>query len=217
MLKVLLAPELRDELLAAPRGRYRNASQLARAANVSTMSAFRFIQSLERHGYIDESAGYLNLVRREDLFRRWEASADRPPKEARVRLALGEPKAAVKRMAQSGRACLGLFAAAEELHLGFVKGVPPYVYVQRLTERSIADWKNLITVEQGDSYNLIVRQAPAPQSVFRGAVRVNDTLVTDVLQVWLDVSHHPSRGAEQAALIRRRIVGKLIAGGGSRG
>jgi hypothetical protein len=38
MLKVLLAPELPDSLLSAPRGRYRNASQLAVAANVSVMS-----------------------------------------------------------------------------------------------------------------------------------------------------------------------------------
>ena len=45
MLKVLLAPELPDTLLSAPRGRYRNASQLAAAANVSVMSAFRFVRS----------------------------------------------------------------------------------------------------------------------------------------------------------------------------
>jgi hypothetical protein len=120
-------------------------------------------------------------------------------------------------MLQSGQACLGLFAAAEELHLGHVKGVPPYVYVQRLTEKSITEWKNLIPVGQGDSYNLVVRQAPAPQSIFRGVVRVNDTLVSDVLQVWLDVSNHPSRGAEQAVLIFRRIIGKLIVGDGPRG
>jgi hypothetical protein len=68
MLKVLLAPELPDELLASPRGQYRNASQLARAANVSVMTAFRFVQQLEREGYLHESAPYLHLVRREDLF-----------------------------------------------------------------------------------------------------------------------------------------------------
>ncbi len=55
MLKVLLAPELPDELLASPRGQYRNASQLARAADVSVMSAFRVVQQLEREGYLHES------------------------------------------------------------------------------------------------------------------------------------------------------------------
>src|ERR1700741_2356720 len=43
MLKVLLAPELPQELLSAPRDRYRNASDLARAARVSTMTAYRFV------------------------------------------------------------------------------------------------------------------------------------------------------------------------------
>ena len=50
MLKVLLAPELPEELLSAPRGQYRNASQLARAAQVSVMSAFRFVQQLQEAG-----------------------------------------------------------------------------------------------------------------------------------------------------------------------
>jgi len=72
MLKVLLAPEIPDGLLSAPRGQYRNASQLARAANVSVMSAFRFVQQLQREGYLHESAPYLSLVRREDLLGRWQ-------------------------------------------------------------------------------------------------------------------------------------------------
>jgi hypothetical protein len=33
---------------------------------------------------------------------------------------------------------------------------------------------------------------------------------SDVLQVWLDVAVHPSRGAEQAELIRRRVLGPII-------
>lgn len=70
MLKVLLAPELPEALLSAPRGQYRNASQLARAANVSVMSAFRFVRQLQREGYLHESAPNLNLVRREDLLSR---------------------------------------------------------------------------------------------------------------------------------------------------
>ena len=68
MLKVLLAPELPEHLLSAPRGRYRNASQLARAAQVSVMSAFRFVQQLQEEGYLHESASSLELVRRQHLF-----------------------------------------------------------------------------------------------------------------------------------------------------
>jgi hypothetical protein len=71
MLKVLLAPELPDALLSAPRGRYRNASQLAGAANVSVMSAFRFVRQLQLEGHLDEAAPFLSVVRREELFSRW--------------------------------------------------------------------------------------------------------------------------------------------------
>ena len=44
MLKVLLAPELPSPLLSAPRGGYQNASELARAAGVSVMTAYRLVE-----------------------------------------------------------------------------------------------------------------------------------------------------------------------------
>lgn len=213
MLKVLLAPELSPNLLAAPRGRYRKASQLSRAANVSVMSAFRFVRQLQHDGYLDESDPYLRLVRREDLFRRWQSSASRGVKELRVRfLFRSEPQLELKRMLQSGRACLAMFAAAEALHFGFVRGVPPHVYVQRIRPGSLGAWKRIVPVEPGEAPDLILRQAPAPQSIFRGQVMVEDVPVSDILQVWLDVSLHPARGGEQAELIRRRVLEPLIEG-----
>jgi hypothetical protein len=36
------------------------------------------------------------------------------------------------------------------------------------------------------------------EAVFRSAVRHNGIPVSDTLQVWLDVSSHPTRGKEQA-------------------
>jgi hypothetical protein len=218
MLKVLLAPELPERLLSAPRGRYRNASQLARAANVSVMSAFRLVQQLQREGYLHEAEPYLNLVRREDLFRRWQASAVRRIKEAPMRFLLRkDPQVELKRMLRSGRACLALFAAAEALNLGFVHGVPPHVYVQRLGPASVAAWKNIGPAERGEVPDVILRQAPAPQSVFRGLVRANELPVCDILQLWLDVSSHPSRGQEQADLIRGRVLDPVIKGRRVRG
>jgi hypothetical protein len=32
----------------------------------------------------------------------------------------------------------------------------------------------------------------------------------DVLQVWLDVGSHPSRGREQADLIRKRVLQRVL-------
>ncbi len=214
MLKVLLAPELPGALLSAPRGRYRNASQLARAANVSVMSAFRFIQQCGREGYLHESAAYLRLVRREDLFRRWQALSARSPREVPMRFLLqGDAQFQLRRMLDSGRACLALFAAADELRLGFVRGVPPYIYVQRIQPANIAAWKNLRPCSPGEPPDVIVRQAPAAQSVFRGIVRPEGLAGCDVLQVWVDLASHPSRGREQADLIRKRVLQRVIEGG----
>jgi hypothetical protein len=211
MLKVLLAPELPDSLLSAPRGRYRNASQLAIAAHVSVMSAFRFVQQLQLEGYLHESDPYLNLVRREHLFSRWQAAAPSRVEEIPMRFLLrADPQSELRRILQGGRACLALFAAAAALGFGFVSGVPPYVFVQRLKPANVAAWKNLVPAGPGEPPDVIIRRAHAAQSVFRGIVRPNGMASCDVLQVWLDVSGHPARGHEQADLIRRRVLGPLI-------
>ena len=213
MLKVLLAPEVPDQLLAAPRGRYRNASQLAQAAKVSAMSAFRLVQQLQRHGYLDESSGHLKLVRREDLFFRWRASAARRVKEVPMRFLLrSDSRVELRRILKHGPGCLALFAAADALGLGFVRGIPPHVYVPRLDPASLAAWKGIVPASRGEAPDLFLRQPQAPQSVFRGVVRANDMPVSDIVQVWLDVSSHPSRGEEQGELIRRRVLGQVLPG-----
>jgi hypothetical protein len=175
------------------------------------MSAFRFIQQLQLHGYLHESAPFLQLVRRADLFERWQASAQRSGKELPVRFVLpGGPEAQLRKMLGGGRACLALFAAADALKLGFVEGLPPYVYVQRFGRVSLSDWKGLRLCEPGEAPGLILRAAPAPQSVFRGIVRPEGVAACDVLQVWLDVGSHPARGREQADLIRKRLLQRVI-------
>jgi hypothetical protein len=177
------------------------------------MSAFRFVQLFERDGYLHESAQHLRLVRREDLFVRWQALSARSPREVAMRFLLpDDPKAQLRRILASGRACLALFAAADALRFGFVSGVPPYVYVQRIHPASIAAWKNLRPCAPGEPPDLIIRQAPAPQSVFRGLVRPEGMAACDVLQVWADVTWHPSRGREQADMIRKNVLHRLIDG-----
>ena len=207
MLKVLLAPDIPRELLSAPRERYEDVSQLARSANVSPMSASRLVRQLEHEGHLDRAGHYLSLVRREELFRRWQASSARPVKELPMRFVLrGNPGLELRMMLRSGHGTLALFAAAEALHLGFVHGVTHYIYVPRLDAESLGAWKNLVLAGAGEQPDVIVRQAPAAQSIFRGRVNVNGVPVSDVVQVWLDVSSHPSRGQEQADFIRRRAL-----------
>lgn len=81
LLKVLLAKYIPDDLLQAPRAEYRNASQLAEAAGVSVMSAFRFVRQLEAGGFLEQSGRVLKLVRIEQLFHRWRAANLKLPRE----------------------------------------------------------------------------------------------------------------------------------------
>lgn len=206
MLKVLLAPEIPEPLLGAPRGVYRNASELAAAANVSLMSASRFIRQLRHEGYLD--AHRLKLVRRADLFRRWQAAVLRhSPNELAMAFVLGGPIEVHLRQLQSRDAGLALFAAADALNLGHVSGVPPHVYASKWARPDQKDWPVLPAAGKPD---FILREPSAPQSIFRGMVNRNGVPVCDAIQVWLDVSAHPSRGLEQADLIYRRVLRPIV-------
>jgi hypothetical protein len=52
------------------------------------MSAFRFVRQLQHEGYLDESAEHLSLVRREDLFSRWQGMSARLASEVPMRFVL---------------------------------------------------------------------------------------------------------------------------------
>lgn len=222
MLKVLLAHRIPPALLNAPRGEYRNASQLAQAANASVMSAFRFVRQLRVEGFLDLSSDLLELVRVEELLRRWQASNLAPMRELPLRWVLrGNPERQLHEALlgwASGhasqpkgrpRACLGLFAAADALGVGFVRGIAADVYLERLAPRALQEL-GLSLEPPGASPDVVVRLPAARESVFRGAVDRDGVPVSDVLQVWLDASAHPSRGKEQADLIYRRVLQSLV-------
>lgn len=213
MMKVLLAPYLKDsKLLNAPVGHYRNASELAVASRVSVMTAFRFIRQLKREGFVHESSRVIQLVRLEELLRRWQAAAIRPIPEIAVRSVVARDKRVqVQRVlaAHGDRACVALFAAAEALHLGFVHGVPAHIYVDDIHPRDLSQI-GLMKAEQGRVAELILRVPSARNSVFRGALVKDGLRVCDALQVWLDVSNHPTRGKEQAHLIFNRVIKPMI-------
>ncbi len=213
MIKILLANEIPEELLSAPRSDFRNGAELAAAAGASAMSASRFLQQLRNEGFLDESSRRLCLVRRRDLFERWRAAVLRPAPELPLRFVLRGP---VKEQLQkliavgSGEACLGLFAAAEELKFGHVSGVPAYVFVPKLPKSDDRKWRGVRPPSPGDTPDLILRQAPFPLSMFRAAVHRDGWLASDVIQTWLDVGSHPARGAEQADLIYAKFLRQVI-------
>jgi hypothetical protein len=55
-----------------------------------------------------------------------------------------------------------------------------------------------------------VRIPENPEAVFRAAVERDGVPVSDILQVWLDVSNHPARGKAQADEIRKKVLSGLF-------
>jgi hypothetical protein len=250
MLKVLLAPRLPDSLLRAPRSPIANGAELARIAGVSAPSAFRLVRQLSENGWLDKGPR-LNLVRVEELLRRWKAAYIRPHHEYRMRWLLpGNPaeqllqalrqhssdraalmKPSLDRYSQEnpqpgspasdggasvkpmGRACLALFSAAEALDLGHVRGAPQYLYMENV-ELDDLEHLGLSAARVGEPVHVVVRRARWPRSIFNSAVDRNGVLVSDVLQVWLDVAEHPARGMEQAAHIWKRVLKPIVGGEG---
>ena len=212
LLKVLLAPAIPERFLSAPRQKYPHANALAAAANVSAMSVSRFLRQLEQQGFLDRSSDSLSLVRRVDLFERWKAwSLVRRIREKPLRfIAPGAHEKRFHKLANDHRGALALFAGADALGLGFVSGVPPHLYVRQFDERAIGNWKGVAPAAPHEVPAFIVRQPPSSESIFRGAVKVGDAIVSDAIQVWLDVSAHPSRGAEQARTIYDRVMLPLL-------
>ena len=226
MLKVLLAPSIPERYLAAPRGCYQGASQLAKAACVSVMSAFRFIQQFSKAGFLEEGREGLRVVRTKELMNRWLAASQRSLPEIGVRWILRGKKNALWGAVRSyvwceekqhlhsekahsvvdrPRTCLALFAAAEALGLGFVRGVQPYLYMDHIEPR-ILEKLGFLTNSVDADPDVYIRVPRNDESVFRAAVLNDGVPVCDALQVWLDVAQHPSVGKKQADLIRRKIL-----------
>lgn len=229
MLKILLSANIPEDLLSAPRQRYENASQLAHAAGVSVMSAFRLIRELSKEGFLDDHQGWLRLVRIEDLMQQWSGANQRNASEIPLRWIIrgnkGQLSAAIKsyvseaheqashpRKSRKGRLveplpriCIGLFAAADLHGIGFVHGVQPHVYLERL-DADVLRRLGLSAENAEQNADVYIRIPKNEETVFRASVNRNGLPVSDILQVWLDVSNHPMRGKEQAEQIWKRIL-----------
>jgi DNA-binding MarR family transcriptional regulator len=228
MLKVILAQHIEPQFLSAPRRKIRNASELAMAAGVSQVSASRLVRQLEAEGFLDKYADQLELVRVQDLLEEWQAAERRAFKEIPCRWVIPghgpkqfesalrdyqdhyfrQDSPDISGNGNSPRVCLGLFAAAEALGLGFVHGVPPVLYVERIEPELIQQLG--ISKERAEQPDLYLRIPAHKESIFRAAVDQKGVPVSDALQVWLDVSNHPSRGKEQADRIREQILSPLL-------
>lgn len=228
MLKVILAQHIEPQFLSAPRLKIHNASELALAGGVSQVSASRLVRQLEAEGFLDRNAGQLKLVRIHDLLEEWQAAARRAYKEIPRRWVipghggkhfesvlrayqarqLSQAPPGISADSNSPRVCLGLFAAAEALGIGFVHGVPPVLYVERIDVELMEQLG--ISKERSEQADLYLRVPVHKESIFRAAVDHEGVPASDALQVWLDVSNHPSRGKEQADRLRERILSPIL-------
>lgn len=236
MLKVLLADRIPGPLLSSPRVRVLSAAELAVASHVSLPTAFRLMRHLLAAGWVDRSEP-LRLVRIQKLLRRWQAANTRPAREIgmrwvipgrsdqQLRQALQKYRVALEssisaredsRSSLPGglpRACLSMFSAAQALGFGHVHGVAQHLYLEAFSVSAIQAL-GLSVAEPGEPVDVFVRVPRFRQSVFRGAVERDGVLVSDILQVWLDVSGHPARGDEQADEIWKRALRPVVADGG---
>lgn len=213
LLKVLLAPDLADEsLLHAPLMRYRNTSELARAGGVSVMTAFRFVEELRANGYLHESSNFIRLVRLDDLLERWKAAVVRPVVSVAANwLFKTDKETDIQRLSKTlgDDGCVAFYAAARALGFGIARGVPTHIYVKRLPS-DLGRTLGLLEVAEGSPAQVILRVPSAKQAVFRGAVSIREVRSCDVLQTWLDVSHDPSRGSEEADHLYRRVMEPML-------
>jgi DNA-binding Lrp family transcriptional regulator len=217
LLKALVGRALPDDMIAVPREPARSAAELASRAGVSAPAAWRIFAALKADGHIDEEGA---VVRARDLLARWRAAALRPQRQVgavwvmpgrdpleRLRRSLAEQRAD-----ERPRAVLGVFSACDALGVGHVRGAPVHLYVEEPDAEQLARL-GLALAPRGHAADVQVRVARWPEAVFRAAVRRDSVPVADVIQCWLDVSAEPARGAEQAALIWRRVLGPALAGG----
>jgi hypothetical protein len=228
MLKVLLAPRIPESYLSAPRGQYQGPSQLAEAAGVSIMSAFRFVEEFSKEGFLESTSGSLRIVRSKELRNRWLAASQRRVLEIPMRWILHKGKEALakalrsyeasgsissldarvsggKRLSPGPRVCLGLYAAADILGLGFVHGVNPHLYLERMSQ-DVLEGLGLSANGAEKQADIFVRVPGNRESVFRGVVKKDGVPASDILQIWLDVAQHPARGREQGDIIYRSIL-----------
>jgi hypothetical protein len=233
LLKVILGQRLPQELIHVPRGEFRNASQLASAAGVSVMSAFRFVRQLESDGFLDSSAHRLGIGNVERLLNRWQGALLRQQREIPYRWIIrgGSDERllnAVRAYQQSvdqgygdggaedqglyspkARLCLGGFIAASQFGFGHVSGVPPLLYLERIGSE-LPRKLGLARVEDNRPADVFIRIPAFKESVYRAAVMREGVQVSDILQIWLDSSMNPARGAEQANLIKSRVLYPLF-------
>ena len=213
LIKVLLAASIPEHLLDAPRQHARNASMLAELAQVSMPATSRFLVALHDARHLDRTSGGLRISRPLELLKSMSQRTSADAHDVRVafvhRQSSGEPlEIDYPRVLEEVPVVKGLFDACEALGYGHVKGVPPLLYVQSLSQK-VFDVLGVVRAES-TGFDLTLRVPRFPRSVFYAAVDTQGVPTTDIIQCWLDASHYRLRGEEQADYLWRKALVPLL-------
>lgn len=216
LLKVLLAQQLSEKLITAPRGRLlRNASVLAEAANVSVAVAARFVRALDASSQLDTRFGDLRIARPLELLQQWRdrggpsarhevaAISVRGPLNLSLTASIASEGARVR--GERPPLVFGLHTACTELGYGHVTGAVPVIWTPSLDLSRLESF-GLVAHTEGQRTDVVLRVPRFPEALYRGVVQPNAAPVTDIIQCWLDTSHHRVRGEEQADYLWRRVL-----------
>lgn len=93
--------------------------------------------------------------------------------------------------------------------MGFVRGVAPHLYLERL-DYAVLKRLGLSVEDVGRTPDVQLRVPENEESIFRPVVWSAGVPVSDVIQIWLDVANHPARGKEQAAQIWSNVLAPAV-------
>jgi hypothetical protein len=209
--KVMLAPQVPESWLAAPRHEVSSRRELAREAKVSLHSTQRWLAAVRQMGFlVDEPGSPLHLMRRIEFLQHWASAAMiRKPREMRVRSMAGRSSVeAVHELASqhSEQFTLGLLSACNALGVGVVLGGPEHVYFHDPERRTLDLYAfRLVSAPEGGPGSFVIRRPRAPQSLLRGRVQRGLLWCADVLQCYVDLLDYPVRGLEQSSAILDRL------------
>ena len=82
------------------------------------------------------------------------------------------------------------------------------LYIDRIDPQLIQQLG--ISKQRAEQADLYLRIPVYKESIFRASIELKGVPVSDALQIWLDVSNHPSRGKEQADRLRELVLEPLL-------
>lgn len=206
--KVVLAQELSENLISAPRQCLRNQAALASAANVSLPTVSRWKKQMSRMAFLTDSYLGIQLIRKKELLIRWASSIrNRAYVDTWVKPIFGSgshEKVLNRLLTEEPKAILLGASACDRLGIGVVKGAPIHLSLPEHSQNYLAGL-GLVPVESNEKNALLIRHPRFVKSLRRGAVKQDGVAVADVIQCAIDSYNSPVRGKDQFEAILNRL------------